>query len=209
MSLKTLYDIRPIDRKLANRIQVQNHYLQTRASCVYAFALHHISSDEIVGVILYGNPTSPTTINICGEANRKNVIEITRLWIQDDTPKNIESYFISNTIRRVNKPIIVAFADPDVGHIGIVYQASNFLYTGKSERKGGVIAIKNNKIHNKTLWKQYKTAAKIKEVFGAENVYYKPYSTKYRYVYLKDKRYKNQLIYSSVPYPKTRSNIPV
>lgn len=206
MSLKTLYDIRPIDRKLANHIQLQNHYLQTRASCTYAFALHSKITDEIVGVILYGNPTSPITIDICGEANRKNVIEITRLWIQDNTPKNIESYFISNTIKLVDEPIIVAFADPDAGHIGIVYQAANFLYTGKSERKGKVIAIKNNKIHNKTLWKQYKTASKIKEVFGAENVYYKPYSTKYRYVYLKDKRYKNQLIYDVVPYPKTSSN---
>lgn len=202
MTLKSTYAIRSIDRKLANYIQIQHHYLQTRASCTYAFALHFIPTDEIVGVILYGNPTAPTTLNICGESNRKNVIEITRLWVQDNTPKNIESYFISNTLQLVNYSIIVAFADPDAGHVGIVYQASNFLYTGKSERKGGVIAIKNNKIHNKTLWKQYKTAEKIKEVFGANNVYYKSYATKYRYVYIKDKKYLKDLIYPKKAYPK-------
>ena len=69
-----------------------------------------------------------------------------------------------------------------------------------------MIAVKNNKIHNKTLWKQYKTAEKIREVYGIENVYYKPYSTKYRYVYLKDKKYKNELIYKQVSYPKPQVN---
>ena len=201
MSPNSLYTIHSIDRKLANDIQIKNHYLHTKASCIQAFALQD-QTNSILGVILYGNPTAPTTINICGESNRKNVIEITRLWIQDDTPKNTESFFIANTIKRVQKSIIVAFADPDAEHIGTVYQASNFYYTGKSNRGGKVIAIKNNKIHNKTLWKQYKTATKIKEVYGAENVYYKPYATKYRYVYIKNKEYLKELIYPIVAYPK-------
>ena len=75
--IKSLYTIRPIDRRLANAIQTQNHYLQTKASCVYAYGL--FESDRIVGVILYGNPTAPTTLDICGPSNRKNIIEITRL----------------------------------------------------------------------------------------------------------------------------------
>lgn len=201
MAIKGQYSIRPIDRRLANQIQIQNHYLKTKASCIYAFGLFD-KSDEIVGVILYGNPTAPTTLSICGEENRKEVIEITRLWIKDNTPKNTESYFIANTLKLVPKLIIVAFADPDANHIGIVYQASNFYYTGKSERKGGVISIRNNNIHNKTLWKQYKTAKRIKEVFGEENVYYKPYATKYRYVFLKDKKYREKLKYNIIEYPR-------
>jgi len=201
LKLSEIYSIIPVDRKIANEIQIKNHYLQTKASCTYAFALVEKQTDEIIGVILYGNPTAPTTMDICGESNRKNVIEITRLWIKDSTPKNTESFFIGNTLKLVPKPIIVAFADPDANHIGIVYQASNFLYTGKSERGGKVISIKNNNIHNKTLWTQYKTASKIREVFGAENVYYKPYSTKYRYVYIKDKKIKDQLRYEIQPYP--------
>jgi hypothetical protein len=135
MNLKSRYEIKPIDRKLANEIQVKYHYLHTKASCVYAFGLYE--SNQIVGVILYGNPTAPTTLDICGFYNRKNVIEITRLWIQDNTPKNTESFFIANTLKLIDKPIIVAFADPDADHIGIVYQAANFNYTGKSERKRG------------------------------------------------------------------------
>lgn len=210
MSPKELYTIREIDRKLANQIQIRYHYLQTKASCTFAFGL--FEQEKIIGVILYGNPTAPTTLSICGEENRKNVVEITRLWIKDGTPKNTESFFIGNTLKRVPKPIIVAFADPDAKHIGIVYQACNFLYTGKSERKGGVISIRNNNIHNKTLWKQYKTAKKIKEVFGAENVYYKPYSTKYRYVYIKEKKYRERLKYAPCEYPKrmeTECHLPV
>ena len=204
-SPKALFSIKEIDKKLANKIQIENHYLHTKASCVHGFGLFY--EDKIIGVILYGNPTAPTTIDICGGQERKNVIEITRLWIADGTPKNTESYFIGNTIKMVDKEIIVAFADPEYNHIGTVYQASNFIFTGKSDRGGRVIAIKNNNIHNKTLWKQYKTASKIREVFGEENVYYKPYITKLRYVYLncKPKRKKElleKLKYEILPYPK-------
>lgn len=85
MGLKEKYKIKLIDKKLANKIQIENHYLHTRASCIYGFGL--FECDEIIGVILYGNPTAPTTLDICGKDERKNVIEITRLWIKDDTPK--------------------------------------------------------------------------------------------------------------------------
>lgn len=204
-SPKTLFTIKEISKKLANRIQIKNHYLHTKASCIRGFGLFY--GNDIIGVILYGNPTAPTTIDICGLEERKNVIEITRLWIADGTPKNTESYFIGNTVKMVDKDIIIAFADPEYHHIGTVYQASNFIFTGKSERGGRVISIKNNNIHNKTLWKQYKTATKIREVFGDENVYYKPYITKLRYVYFncKPKRKKElfgKLKYAVLPYPK-------
>jgi hypothetical protein len=202
MKLKQLYEVKTIAPKLANEIQIKNHYLKTRASCTEAFGLFDKNTKAIIGVILYGNPTAPTTLKICGEQNQKNVVEITRLWIKDDTPRNAESFFIGATLKKVTKPIIVAFADPEVGHVGYVYQASNFLYTGKSERGGKVIAIKGSNIHNKTLWKQYKTAQKIREVFGSENVYYKEYVTKHRYIYFKDNKLKRELIYKVLPYPK-------
>jgi hypothetical protein len=205
MGIKEKYKIKPIDKKIANEIQIENHYLHTKASCIYGFKL--FEDDNIIGVILYGNPTAPTTFDICGDDERKSLIEITRLWIKDETPKNTESFFIANTIKMVNKDIIVAFADPEYMHVGIVYQASNFIFTGKSDRGGRVIAIRGNKIHNKTLWKQYKTAKKIREVFGDENVYYKEYFTKLRYVYFNcHKNRKKELIikmiYKIEPYLK-------
>lgn len=208
MGIKEKYSIKQIDKKVANNIQIENHYLHTKASCIYGFGL--FEGDDIIGVILYGNPTAPTTIDICGTEERKNVIEITRLWIKDETPKNTESFFIANTIKMIEKEIIIAFADPEYDHIGIVYQASNFIFTGKSDRGGRVIAIRDNKIHNKTLWKQYNTAKKIREVFGDENVYYKPYFTKLRYVYFncsknRKKELISKMIYKVEPYLKPNS----
>ena len=199
------YIVKKIDRKLANKIQIKNHYLHTKASCSHSFGLY--DNEEIIGVILFGNPTAPTTLYICGEKNKKNVIELTRLWIKDDTPKNTESYFISRAMKYIEKPIVVSFADPEANHTGIIYQACSFLYLGKSERKGRVIAIKNNNIHNKTLWAEYKTAERIREVFGADNVFYKKYTPKHRYVFInrhKKQRdiFLNSLIYEIQCYPK-------
>ena len=54
MALENYY-VLPIDNKLANEVQVKNHYLHTKASCREAFGL--FISCELVGVILYGNPS--------------------------------------------------------------------------------------------------------------------------------------------------------
>ena len=206
MSIKDTYIIRQIHPKLANSIQIANHYLHKKASCIIAFGLFEREDDNLVGVVLYGNPTAPTTIDICGKENRQNVVELTRLWLSDSCPRNSESFLISNSMKQLSHKIVVSFADPDYDHVGYVYQATNFLYTGRSGRGGKVISIKNSKIHNKTLWKQYGTAAKIREVFGAENVEYIPYTTKHRYVYIRDKRLLSSLKYDIMPYPKKSGN---
>lgn len=205
MSIKQLYSIRKIDCKEANLFQKERHYLGKKASCLYSFGLFSNETNEMLGVILYGNPSTPKTLDICGIKNRSEVIELTRLWVSDSCPRNSESFFIANTLKKVRHKIIVSFADPDAEHIGYVYQATNFIYTGKSGRVGRVISIKNSDIHNKTLWKQYGTAAKIREVFGNENVQYIPYTTKHRYVYIKDVKLLSSLIYDSLPYPKAIS----
>lgn len=197
------YDIFPITNKLANEVQIQNHYLHTKASCREAFGLFF--NDELVGVILYGNPTAPTTQSLC--TIPCNIMEITRLWIADTTPKNAESYFIGRTLKQVSGEVVVAFADPEYGHIGTVYQAANFIFLGQSSRAGRVIAIKDSNIHNKTLWKRYITAGKIREVYG-DRVYYKKYQTKLRYVFItaKNQRKKDLLAslkYSPQPYIKS------
>lgn len=206
MSIKKLFTIREIEPNEANAFQIVRHYLNKKASCLYSYGLFNKQTNEMLGVVLYGNPSTPKMQDICGIENRGEVVELTRLWVSDSCPRNSESFFISNTLKRIKHKIVVSFADPEVNHIGYVYQASNFLYTGKSERKGRVISIKNSDIHNKTLWKKYGTAAKIREVFGAENVVYVPYVTKHRYVYIKDKKLLSSLIYEILPYPKQNLN---
>ena len=111
------------------------HYLHRVAPCSHAFGLFEKATNNIVGVITYGVSSSSTLLRgICGDEEMNNVYELTRLWVKDGTPRNAESYLIGNTIKQLDKEIIVSFSEKEIGHTGIVYQATNFLYCGLSAR---------------------------------------------------------------------------
>lgn len=201
--VKERYSIKPISYKLAMELVVKNHYLHRKCPCSFAWGL--FEGSNIIGCIIYGTPSSaPLRKGICGEAEKDNVIELTRLWIQDGTPKNTESYLIGNTLKLVDKEIIVSYAEIEQGHLGIVYQATNWLYTGLSAKRTNW-TIEGVDKHCQTIADKY-TAIEIREKYGdAFKLVDRP--RKHRYVYLNaDKRRKRELLtklkYEIQPYPK-------
>ena len=183
----------------------KNHYLHRVAPCSHAFGLFR--EDRIVGVITYGVSCSSTLLKgICGPEESKNVYELTRLWIEDGQPKNSASFFIGNTIRQLDKEIIVSFAEINAGHIGYVYQASNFFYCGLSSkfRDPKVRGLEHQ--HHAT-YAHGMTMSEVRNKYGEENVYYVDRPRKHRYIYFnaKGKRRKkliSKLRYDILPYPK-------
>lgn len=197
------FQIYPIDYKTAMQIIVEKHYLHRRAPCSFAFALY--AAGQIFGVICYGTPSSaPLRAGICGKDESSNVIELTRLWVDDQAPRNSESRLIGNTVRKVDKEIIVSFADPTAGHVGTVYQATNWLYTGLSARRTDWHIDGVDK-HGQTIADKY-TAAEARELFG-DRFSLRPRPQKHRYVYFNaDRRRRRELMsklrYPVMPYPK-------
>ena len=195
--------IKRIDNKLAQIIVVKNHYLHRKAPCSFAFGL--FVDDNLVGVVMYGTPSSSTLRKgICGIEEKDNVIELTRLWIDDKIGKNAESYLIGNTIKKVNKEIVVSFSEIEQGHIGIVYQACSFFYTGLSAKRTNWTIDGINK-HCQTIADKY-TAKEIREKFG-DRFKIVPRPRKHRYIFInaKKKRRKkllSKLLYPILPYPR-------
>ena len=95
MTIPERYYVKEIDKKLAQDIQIQKHYLKRKAPCMVAVGLFDkTQNNRIVGVLLFGVSASSTLLKgICGPDEAKNVYEITRIWVEDDTPKNVESFF--------------------------------------------------------------------------------------------------------------------
>lgn len=88
----------------------------------FCFALYD-AKQEMAGAMLLGK-----TASRCGK--KDGILEIRRLVCIDDTPKNTESFFIGFVLRWLRKHTdfhtVIAYADLDQGHTGIVYSASNF-----------------------------------------------------------------------------------
>lgn len=203
--MKEKYKIQKISSRIANDMVVKNHYLHRKAQASYAFGLYEINgnndglftSDKLVGCIIYGLPASPNVCRgICGEEYFNDVIELTRLWIDDCVGKNGESFLIGNTIKMLDKKIIISYSEPDFGHVGSVYQATNWIYTGLTEKRTNRIAI------NGSTTKHNRHECKKKE-----NTVLVDRPRKHRYIYFNtDKRKKGELIkklrYKVLPYPK-------
>ena len=206
MSIKDIYTIKPITYQEAMDIVVANHYLHRRAPCSFAFGLFENETNDIAGVIVYGTPSSSTLrAGLCGVEEKNNVIELTRLWIKDGTPKNTESFLIGNTLSRVNKEIIVSFAEIQQGHLGIVYQATNWIYTGLSAKRSNWTITGINK-HSQTIADKH-TSAQLRQIYGEDfKLVDRPRKHRYIFFNTKSKKRKKELLsklkYEIQPYPK-------
>ena len=200
------YFIQEIPYKEAMELVVKNHYLHRKCPCSHAFGLFN-TLNQIKGVVVFGVSCSSTLLKgICGEEEMHNVYELNRLWVDDDVPKNGESFLIGNSIKKLDKEIIVSFADTSRQHIGYVYQATNFLYCGLSA-KFKDIKVKGFENQHHASYAHGMTIAQVKERYGEENVYYEERPRKHRYIYFncKGKRKKElmqKLKYKVLPYPK-------
>lgn len=78
-------------------------------------------------------------------------IELNRLVANDGHPRNMISFFMAKTWDWLPTPsALVAYADPEAGHVGFVYQATNWLYTGMTLPRRRFI-LDGKEIHESSL----------------------------------------------------------
>jgi hypothetical protein len=210
MNIKEKYKIKEISSDEARDIIINNHYLHRARPSTNAFGL--FEGDELIGVITYCQPASPNVARgICGEEERLNVRELSRLWIKDDSLKNAESFLIANTIKRIKEDIIISYSEPQHNHRGVVYQATNFIYCGLSAKRTDPKIKGMEEKHNRALYfgnLKVQNTAELKERFGNKNITTIKRERKHRYIYFncskgRKKYLLKKLRYKVEQYPKT------
>lgn len=170
-----------------------------------AFGLFDNTS-QLMGVAMYGVPASSTLLRgICGDEEAKNVYELTRLWVDDSVGKNGESFLIGRSLRLLDREIVVSFADSSQGHVGYVYQATNWIYTGLSSKFRDP-KVKGLEHQHHATYANGMSNKELKEKFG-DRLYFVDRPRKHRYVYFnasksRKKQLQNKLRYPVLPYPK-------
>ena len=183
---------------------LKKHYAKRIPQIMHAFGLYENS--VLLGVVTYGLPASfSLCIGICGKEWSDKVLELNRLCLQDNS-KNQASFLVANSIKLLPKPsIIVSYADSSQGHVGYVYQATNFLYTGLSAKfmEWAIKGLEHK--HNRHIGEGL-TVKELKEKHG-DNFYFKERPRKHRYILFhgdkKQKKIMRSLLkYDVLPYPK-------
>ena len=133
----TTMQTKRINYETAKAIIEPNHYLGKLGSTVLSFGCY--IDNELAGALTFGTIPGPNAKGICGEQHKHKVWELTRLYMHDWAGKNAESKFMGSVFKQL-KPyamqndgiILISYADTGAGHVGMIYQATNWIYTGIS-----------------------------------------------------------------------------
>ncbi len=157
--------------------------------------------EDLAGVITYGTIPRPNARAICGPEYALAVLELTRLALYDWAPRNSESWFIAQSFAwlRVHRPdiaVLISYADGRQRHVGTIYQATNWIYTGSSTGDVVYRCADGHVLHPRTVgWDNLPPGKWI------------PAGNKYRYVQLlgsarQKRRLRTAMRWKSLPYPK-------
>lgn len=203
----TNFQVWAVSFSVAQSIVKEHHYLHRSASAMFCFGL--FEGMDLLGVAIYGKPANKNLcVGVCGPEESSSVIELTRLWIEDSTPKNTESFFIGKTLKLLPEKydVVISYAEIAAGHVGTVYQATNWIYTGLSDAhiEWRLDGVKGS--HSRHLFKEQGGIEGAKKHYG-ERLQRHERGRKHRYVMFRgNKARRKQLMlslrYKVQPYPK-------
>jgi|TARA_R100001460_G_scaffold13602_13_gene30689 hypothetical protein len=203
--VKEKYEIKKVSYEETKPFILDIHYAKRMPPLQIAYGLY--SDKDLLGICSYGIPPSHTLLKgVCGEHFKKDVIELNRLVLKNNN-KNEASFLVGNSLKKLGNKIVVSYADSTQGHVGIVYQATNFLYTGITKPIKEIYLKSKPHLHHATY--RGKTYKQMEEEYG-DDVGYRLRSLKHRYViFVGDKSFtkkaKANLNYPIMPYPKAKA----
>jgi hypothetical protein len=138
-----------ISKSVADAFVTQKHYSR-RASIFWAgFGLEE--DGQITGVVVYGQPSPPIQKHAFVDRDFR-LYELARVVVQSKT-KNASSFLVANSLKLLEpKPCaVISYADMEQNHCGIIYQATNWLYTGSTKSHDKAYIVDGKRTHPMTL----------------------------------------------------------
>jgi len=138
-----------ISKSVADSFVTKKHYSR-RASIFWAgFGLEE--HGQITGVAVYGQPSPPIQKHAFKDRDFR-LYELARVVVQSKT-KNASSFLVANSLKLLEpKPCaVISYADMEQNHCGIIYQATNWLYTGSTKSHDKAYIVDGKRTHPMTL----------------------------------------------------------
>jgi hypothetical protein len=130
------YNVKKIESSIGKEFVKTYHYSHGIHNGPMCYGL--FDNENLIGVCAFATPCSEAVCaSVFGVEYKRSVTELHRLVLLDEIPKNAESWFISRALKtlkkdRPNYNAVLSFADATQNHLGIIYQATNAIYSGTS-----------------------------------------------------------------------------
>jgi len=194
----TIHDISvaPISSKAARCFIEKKHYSRRFPIFWAGFAL--VVDGMVDGVVVYGQPSAPIQKHAFTGRDFR-LYELSRLVIQTEL-RNAASILVGRSLNMLEKPsAVVSYADTAWGHSGIVYQATNWLYTGATKSHDHLYLVDGARVHPMTLRDKGVTDPKR---WAKENgIATVPPAEKHRYFFLNGSKRERAAMRAQLRYP--------
>jgi hypothetical protein len=171
------------------------HYAKSVPAASIAFAVFN-EQKEWCGVIAYGPGANNKLTKSIG-LPQGACLELVRVALNGKQESTGKARALSLRLLKKYAPLckcVLSFADPEQGHLGILYQATNWVYIGKSVAQAEVYHPNTGKmIHKRTANALFGTIKGLQKT---------PVFWKYKYAYPFTKDTKETIERMRKPYPK-------
>jgi hypothetical protein len=197
-------NIAPISQIDAKEILISNHYLHSfPGGTKLSFGVY--LDARLLGALTFG--VGPYLgYKLVKDASPDDVVTLTRLWLSDDLPRNSESRVLGFVLRSLRKEtslkFVLAYSDPSAGHLGTIYQATNWLYTGLSSATPLYDIGDGIPHHSRSL--AHQLGSHSIRYLTSQGIMVKtvPQMAKHRYIHFLDDSWRTRLLVPVLPYPK-------
>jgi hypothetical protein len=195
------------DRARLRALIANNHYSGTCSAITVGYGIWHKGS--LAGGIVFSTGAGRFANTYCRVCAPIEVVELTRLWLADDMPGNSESRVIGIALRALKKGrgrfrAVLSYADEFSGHVGTIYQATNWYYMGATTTNNR-IQIGDKIVHHRGLTNRYgvRSIEKLRQVMGRTDIdYVRSEACKHAYVYPLEPEAEAYCKANCKPYPK-------
>lgn len=186
------------------------HYSRRVPSNLCGFSVFN-GKGEWCGVIIYSNGATPQVAKSFRMAQGM-ICELSRVALNGKQESTSQAISISLRMLKRLCPLIelvVSFADRAQGHVGTVYQASNWLYLGTSQRAKYYL-IRGKKTHPRSVVpaSPTNTLAGVRKYIDPNAVEFFDFG-KYKYVYPLTEKQRRRFKSLAMSYPKRDQSMTV
>ena len=158
-----------------------------------------------VGVVLFSRGANKNLGKKFG-LDVTQVCELTRIALSEHkaTVSQIAILALKHLRASQGVRLVYSYADPNHGHVGSIYQAMNWIYTGQTPAsylyKDKTGRVWHQRQVSTTGWKpQYGEMRRVAKISECEKI---PQEGKHRYLYPLDRAMRRQIMLLAQPYPK-------
>jgi hypothetical protein len=195
---------KPVPFSIARQLLEREHYLHSFPGGT-KLAFGAFVGTRLLGALTLGAGPANAYCLVNG-ATSDDCLTLTRLWLSDKLPKNSESRFLGIVIRALKRntslKFLVSYADPAQGHLGTIYQATGWTYTGLSQATPLYDIGDGRKYHSRSLSHSFGSHGLAHFQRHGINVKLVPQESKHRYLYFLDPTWRARLRLPVLAYHK-------